>query len=450
MTGRNPTMRIAHVFLFGIVALTSSDAQAEDWPNWRGPTGDGSSSEKNVPTRWSDSENIGWKVALPGQGHGSPIVWGNRLFLVACLPETKERVLLCHDRQSGQELWRSTVFTAPLESMHHLNSYASGTPATDGKLVYVAFLEPDGSQVDAAMIRARAGKLRADNSGKPVSPGRMVVAAFDFNGKPRWLVRPGPYISVWGFCSCPVLFEDMVILNGDHDGDAYLVALDRETGATRWKVNRQHRIRSHSTPIIRDVDGRIHLFMSGAHEIVSYNPRDGSEHWRINGPQGRAVASLVYDGSRLLVPCGYPNRQVWAVRPDGKADVTDTHVEWHIQQACPYVPSPVVIDNYFLMVADNGVASCYNATSGEKLWIKRIGSGYSASLVNAGRLVYFLSDDGDTTVVRAGKSFELISENPLNEPSYASPAISQGQIYLRGEKHLFCIGQSIGRGEKLK
>lgn len=424
----------------GVVTGLHRVAQAENWPQWRGSRGDGSSAESNVPVRWSTSDNVAWKVEVPGQGHASPIVWGDRVFLVATLPETRERVLLCLDRRSGRTIWRSTVFAAPLEKMHKLNSYASGTPATDGELVYVAFLEPNGSEVDAGVVRARAGKLRANNAGIPVTPGKMVVAAFDFDGKRRWIVRPGPYISVWGFCSCPVLFEDKVILNGDHDGDAYLVALNRLTGNTVWNVPRRQRIRSHSTPIIRQVDGRTQMFMSGAHEIVSYNPHDGTEHWRINGPEGRAVASLVYDGSRILVPCGYPSRRIWAVRPDGRGDVTDTHVEWRLKQACPYVPSPVVVNGYFLMVADNGVASCYDATTGAQHWVERIGRRYSSSIVNVGDLVYFLSDDGDTKVVRAGKTFDLVAENAIGEPCYASPAISRGQIFIRGERHLFCLG----------
>ncbi len=424
-----------------LLAFTASIVRAEHWPQWRGLRGDGSSREEGIPTRWSSTENIHWKVKLPGQGHASPIVWGDRLFVVAGLPTTNERVLLCLDRLSGDTLWQSTVLTAPLEKMHELNSYASGTPATDGMFVVVAFLEPDGSEVDAAVVRARAGTLRANNKGKPVSPGNMVVAAFDFEGRRRWLVRPGPYISVWGFCASPVFFGDNVILSGDHDGDAYLVALDRRSGETVWKVPRQHRIRSHSTPIIREIDGRTQLLMSGAHEIVSYNPSDGSEHWRINGPQGRAVASLVYDGTHLLVPCGYPSRRVWAVRPDGRGDVTDTHVAWRIKQACPYVPSPVVVNGYFVMVSDNGVASCYRAADGEKLWMERIGRRYSASLVSVGELIYFLSDDGDTKIVRAGETFDVVAENPLAEPCYASPAISQGQIFVRGERRLFCIGR---------
>ena len=433
---------IVLVLVVGWRVLGGLPACAENWPQWRGPRGDGSSAESAVPQLWNSTENIAWKIELPGQGHASPIVWGDRIFLVAGLPASEERVLLCLDRRSGKQLWRSTVLRAPLEKMHELNSYASGTPATDGELVYVAFLEPDGTELDASLVRARSGDLRADNAGKPVSPGQMVVAAFDFRGQRRWLVRPGPYVSVWGFCSCPVLFEDQVILNGDHDGDAFLVALDRSTGETLWRVPRRNRIRSHSTPIIREIDGRTQLFMSGGHEIVSYNPRDGSEHWRINGPRGRAVASLVFDGHRLLVPCGYPSRQVWAVRPDGRGDVTETHVAWRVQQACPYVPSPVVVDNYFLMVADMGVASCYDTTTGEKLWIKRLGRRYSASLVNVGPLVYFLSDDGDTTIVRAGKKFERVAENGLEETCYASPAISQGQILIRGEQHLYCIGEA--------
>ena len=440
-------MRIVFVVFSGLTLSLSLNVQAENWPQWRGSRGDGTSFEQNLPVQWSSTENIAWKVVLPGQGHASPVVWENRVFLVACIPGTRERVLLCLDRRNGHKLWNSKVIAAPLENMHDLNSYASGTPAPDGELIYVAFLEPDGSELDAAVVRARSGNLRADNSGRSVSPGRMVVAAFDFDGNLQWLVRPGPYVSVWGFCSNPVVFQETVILNADHDGDAYLIALDRRTGRTMWKVNRQHRIRSHSTPLFRTVNGRPHMFMSGGHEIVSYNPTDGSEHWRINGPRGRAVASLVYDGSRLLVPCGYPNRQVWAVRPDGQGNVTDTHVEWRIRRACPYVPSPVVVGNSFLMVSDNGVAGCYNATSGEQLWMERVGRRYSASLISSGRLVYFLSDDGDTKIVRAGPTFDLLADNPLDEACSASPAVSNGQIFIRGDRHLFCIGRS-GRDQE--
>ncbi len=209
----------ASAVLFAIGLLAADSVRAENWPGWRGPRGDGTSEEKEVPLRWDGTtgENIVWKTPLPGRGHSSPIVWGDRLFVVSCVEEQQARILFCVDRQSGQILWQRTVIAAPLEKRHNLNSSASGTPATDGELVYVTFLEADfGSK-------------------KGVTPGNMVVAAYDFAANPRWLVRPGRFSSVHGYCSSPVLFEDKVIVNGDHDGDAYIVALDRQTGKTAGK-----------------------------------------------------------------------------------------------------------------------------------------------------------------------------------------------------------------------
>ena len=432
-------VRRAVAFVVSYVGI-ALPGMAEDWPMWRGPQGDGTSLETNVPVSWGATENVAWKVELPGEGHASPIVWQDRVFLALCLPEKQERVLLCLDRKSGKTIWQRSVLRAALEKKHPLNSYASSTPATDGKQIYVSFLEPDGSEVSAEVIRARAGNLLADNRGKPVSPGHMVVAAFDMQGRRKWLVRPGEFASVWGYCSCPVPFRDKVIVNGDHDGDAYIVALDRSTGNTIWKVARENRIRSHCTPIIRHIDGRTQMFVSGGHSIVSYDPSDGSQHWFTDGPTGRAVASLVYNGELLLVTAGYPRRRMLAIRPDGHGDVTDTHVAWEATKSCPYVPSPIAAGNHFLMVADNGIASCWDASTGQLHWRERIGRRYSASLVSAAGLVYFLSDDGIMKVVRPGEHFELVAQNELGEPCYASPAISSGQIFLRGEKHLYCIG----------
>ncbi len=202
--------------MLGIVAAGCT-TMVEDWPAWRGPRGDGTSLENEVPTRWSETDNIAWKVEVPGEGHASPIVWGDRLYLVTCTPETEERILLCLDRKTGREVWRTVVLRAPLEAMHRLNSRASSTPATDGELVYVSFLEPDGSAVPAEVVRERSGQLRANNAGLPVNPGRMFVAAYDMEGNWKWTARPGIFVSVWGYCSSPVVFDDKIILNGDHD-----------------------------------------------------------------------------------------------------------------------------------------------------------------------------------------------------------------------------------------
>ncbi len=415
-----------------VVSLLSTVVAAENWSGWRGPRGDGTSLETKVPTKWSDAENVAWKVAVPGLGHSSPVIWENRVFLTTCLTDTEERVLLCLDRKTGKTLWQKTVFKCPLEVKHNLNSHASGTPATDGSLVYVAFLEIDGS---TELATRNVGRVR------PFTPGQIVVAAYDFEGNQKWLTKPGTFKSVHGFSSCPVLHGDKVIINGDHDGDSYIVALNKHTGKTEWKVERAHKTRSYVTPIIREIDGRTQMILAGSHAVDSYNPDNGELHWHMDGPTEQFVASMIYNGEFLFLTCGFPDKHMMAIRPDGTGNVTETHVAWRTKEGASYVPSPVACDKYFLVVADNGIASCFDAKTGERAWIKRLGRRYSASLVTANGLVYFLDDDGNTRVVKPGPEYEELAENALNEPCSASPAISNGQIFIRTENNLYCIGK---------
>jgi outer membrane protein assembly factor BamB len=389
--------------------------------------------ETDLPLRWNGrtGENIVWKVPVPGKGHASPIVWGDRLFTVSCLEDRLERVLLCFDSRTGQKLWQRTVVRAPLETKNRLNSYASSTPVTDGELVFVTFLEVEGDTIPARNVSLP----------RPVTPGRMVVAAYDFDGNQVWLVKPGGFVSVHGYCSSPVLYKDLVIVNGDHDGDSYVVALKKATGQTVWKRPREHKTRSYVPPIIREIDGRTQMVFSGSLSVVSLDPTDGSRHWKIDGPTEQFVASMVYDGKLFYMTAGFPTYHVMGIRPDGEGDVTDSHVVWHVKNARCYVPSPVVVDGYLLIADDRGTANCFDAATGERLWQDRLGKHYSASLVTAMGLVFFVADDGITKVVRPGPELEVVAENELGEYCYASPAICDGRILLRGERNLYCIGR---------
>lgn len=416
-----------------LLVLSTAALGGENWPGWRGPRGDGTSLDKEVPVHWDavNGENLIWKVPLAGSGHAGPVIWDDRIFIVACNEESHERTLSCLDRATGKALWQKTVFRGPLESKHTLNSFASSTPATDGKLVYVSFLEAEDRTIPAP------------NVGTPrnITPGKMVVAAYDFDGNQKWLVKPGPFVSAHGYCASPVLFENLVIINGDHDGDSYLVALDKETGKEAWRIDRQHKIRSYVTPLIREIDGRTQMFLAGSKHILSLNPRDGSQHWVIQGPTEQYVASMVYDGKLLFMAAGYPTYHVMAIRPDGRGDVTDTHVAWHETKVACYVPSPVVVNGFLLVPDDRGTVNCFAAESGEKQWLERLGNHFSTSLVTAGGLVYLIADDGRTKVVRPGPKLEVVADNPLGEFCFSSPAIAHDRIYIRGEKHLFCIGK---------
>jgi outer membrane protein assembly factor BamB len=402
---------------FAIVTLLfhATLALAENWPCWRGPRLDGTSLERNIPQTWGWDSSVAWKVELPGIGHASPIVWNDRLFTVTALPDQQARVLLCLNRTTGKILWQKTVLTAPMEKKHSLNSHASSTPATDGELVYVAFLDKT----------------------------QMLVAAYDFEGNQRWLVRPGPFSSMHGFCSSPVLYKDLVIVNGDHDGDSYIVALNRKNGRTVWKTPRENHTRSYCVPLIRQLDGRPQMILSGDKCVASYNPNNGKLHWMIDGPTEQFVASIVYNENAdlLFMTGGFPDHHILAIKPNGHGNVTKSKIVWRTNRGVSYVPSPISVGDWFYVVSDGGVAHCFEAKTGKILWQERLGE-HHASLVSAENRVYFLNDKGEMNVVKAGPKFDLISKNDLGEKTYASPAISQGQLFLRGEKHLFCIGTS--------
>ena len=418
-------MRLVVIFFFVPGMLL-----AANWPGWRGPSGDGTSPEKDIPLKWSSTENIAWKAAIPGKGHSSPVVWGDRVFLTSCLPEKEQRILLCLDRHTGKIIWTKSVLNSPLETIHPLNSRASGTPATDGQHVFVAFMMADDR------------KILAPNVGTPrmITPGKIISAAYDMEGKQKWKITVGDFISAHGFNTCPVLFEELVIINGDHDGDAYLVALDRKTGKERWRTRRENKTRSYVTPIIREIDGRTQMILSGSFCVASYDPRNGKRHWILDGPTEQFVASAVYNGEYVFVTSGYPERHIVAIRPDGRGNVTDNHVAWRPNRGAAYVPSPIIVGPYLLVVADSGIASCFDAKTGKRHWMERLPGGHSPSTVSADGLVYFTSDRGVTTIVRPGKTFKVIEQNELGEQISASPAISQGQYFLRTHQHLYCIG----------
>jgi hypothetical protein len=418
-------MRLVVLFFF-VAGL----AQAENWQGWRGPNGDGTSPEKGIPVKWSGTENIAWRIAIPGEGHSSPIIWGDKVFLTSSLTEKNKRILLCLDRPSGQTVWQRDVVQSPPETIHRLNSRASGTPATDGRQVYVTFMRAEGDRVIAPNV----------SSDRLITPGKIIVTAYDLDGNEKWKTNVGDFVSAHGFNTCPVLFEDLVILNGDHDGDAYLVALDRQSGRERWRTRRENKTRSYATPIIREIDGRTQMILSGSLCVASYDPRNGKRHWIVDGPTEQFVASMVYDGKYVFATGGYPERHTVAIRPGGRGNVTDSHIVWRTTRGAAFVPSPIISGRYLLMVADSGIASCFEARTGKRHWMERLPGGHSPSPVSADGLVYFVSDQGVTTVIRPGETFEVIAKNELGDPVSASPAISQGHFFLRTHRHLYCIG----------
>ncbi len=407
-------------------------AVAENWPGWRGPRGDGTSVEVHVPVEWNGEtgEGVAWKVELPGKGHSSPVVWDQNILLTSCLEESHERLLLCVSRTDGSLRWKKSVLVAPLETKHNLNSFASGTPATDGQTVYATFLVTDGHEIPAPNV----------GTPRPVTPGQMLVVAYDMNGEKLWTAEPGGFTCAHGFGSSPVIYRNLLIINGDHDGDSYVAALNRESGELVWKVPREYGIRSYCTPLIRTINGSDQMVMSGSKRIVSLDPLTGATNWLIEGPTEQFVSSMVYDGNLFYLTAGYPTHHVMAISPEGSGDVTETHVVWQSQEAKSYVPSPVLAADRLMVADDRGTVNCFDTIQGRRLWQDRLGNHYSASLVTANGLVYFPAEDGIMAVVKPDNQLNVLHRNPLGEYSYASPAISNGQIFIRGEHHLFAIG----------
>lgn len=423
------------------LVFTTTNLHAENWPAWRGPRLDGSSRESNLAIRWSDTENIAWKTPIPGIGHSSPIVFGDRVFVTSCLIKDHKRVLMCLDRKNGKIIWEREVAYSPLEPRHKLNSHSSSTPATDGKLVYVTFLKlRNKTDTDGP-----PEKPRVKSPVKPEYIPEVVVAAYDFDGNKAWEKVPGRFYSTHGFCSSPILYKDKVIVNCDQDALAYVVALDKNTGAEKWRIDRPSCMRSYCVPLIAEAGGKTQMVLTGNLGIHSYNPDDGSPIWNIVGPTEQYVASLVYGDGLFFMTAGFPDFHNMAIRPDGKGDITKTHVVWHESKTKPinasYVPSPIAVGKFFYMISDKGYLSCFHAKSGQRTFIEKLGKHHSASPVYAGGHVYMTDDDGVTYVLTDDGQFNVVSRNDLKDECYASPAASQGQIFIRTLSSLYCIGK---------
>ncbi len=402
------------LLITGLMTFISFTAQAEDWPGWRGPRSDGTSIEKNVSTDWNPA-HAQWKTELPGKGHASPIVWGDRILTVTAKTDTKERILLCLDRATGKILWQETVVKGPLQKLHKENSYASGTPVTDGKRVFVNF---------------RVG----DN---------IVVAAHDFDtGKQIWKVQPGTHDGGWGFSNVPVLHKDTVIVDGDGKADSFLIALNQADGSTAWRKDRTNKGISYSAPFIHVMAGKTQLIQCGDRCVTSFNPDTGEPLWTVDGPSEEFCATPVYHQATalLFISSSWPKTILKAIRPDGQGNVTGTHVVWSDTKGAPYVPSMMAVDDFLLTINRGGNAFLYAAATGEVLWKQKLGR-HHASPVLIGGQIFSINDDGQINVIQPGRTFNRVATYELGESCYASPAISHGQVFIRGFKHLYCFGR---------
>lgn len=395
-----------------IVALGSPCRGEANWPRWRGPHENGHSSETDLPVKW-DAHSVAWKVTLPGHGQSSPIIWGERIFLTTAIDNGRERRVLCVDRTSGKILWQKTAWTGEPEKSHIMNGWASASCATDGQVV-VAFFGIGG------------------------------LHAYSLDGKELWSRNLGEFPGPWGVAACPVIVGDRVIQNCDADENAYLIALDTHSGKTVWKTERPDH-RGWSTPIVIGEDGHKELVLNGHDAVRAYDPASGKELWSCRSFNGRGEPTVTPAGDLLCCVNGLSG-DIYAVRPGGHGDVTGTHMAWHTpRRGKRDIPSPIVIGNYITVVDMKGIATCYDAPTGRELWKSRIGENFSSSPIAAGGLAYFQSEDGTTVVLRPGPKTDIVARNALDASSdeifRASLVPSEGQIFARSDRVLYCIGK---------
>ncbi len=419
------TFRNALICVCWLAVATPGVSIAENWPGFRGPTGQGMSKEKNVPTEWSVASNSAWKTPVPGSGWSSPIVFGDRVFLTTATQEGVSFRLLCFDRRTGAALWNKQVLGQETGNKQRLNSFATSTPVTDGRNVYaVAF---DGG-----------------------------IAAVSNDGTVVWTNRDYKYYSQHGLAISPVLYEDLLIVafDGSSSGPdpkvgwqkpwdkAVIVALDKNTGKVRWEGKRGLSRIAHVTPqILRE--GRKHQLVSSAGDVVQgFDLKTGRRIWTASSAGEGVVPSLVVGEGLVFSTSGFGESTIRAVRTGGKGDVTGTHIAWEMTEDVPKVPSMLYARPFLFVITESSVAKCLKAATGEVLWRQRLGGKYSASPVWADGRIYFLSEKGETVVIEAGDAFEVLARNKLEEKCCASPAVSQGNLFIRSERNLYCIGQS--------
>lgn len=391
---------------------------ARDWPEFRGPTGQGLSSATGVPLHWSGSENVRWKSRIPGSGWSSPVLVDQKIYLTtAQMAEGSSAVtlsVLCLKASDGSVIWTADVFKPDHgSSLHRKNGYASPTPIVrDGRL-YAHF-------------------------------GHLGTACLDLSGKLLWKQNSLPYPPVHGNGGSPVLVGDLLIFSCDGSSNPFVVALDSKTGEVRWKTPRNNdavpKKFSFSTPLVIQYNGRSELISPGSGGTYAYDPQTGKPLWRVNTGNGFSVVPRpVFANGLIFVNTDYDFPKFLAIRPGGEGDVTATHVAWQTGRGAPSTPSALVVGSEVYFVSDAGIATCANAATGDVYWNERLGGGFSASPVVAEGRIYFQNEEGIGYVVRAGQKFELLAKNELGERTLASYAVDDRTIYIRGAEHLFCI-----------
>ena len=388
---------------------------AKYWSRWRGPSGQGHVSATNYTDSWSPKEHIKWRTPVPGDGHSSPIVWGNHIFLTTATDGGAKVSMLAFNRSTGAQLWQTVLPTSGVEHTYPKNSRASATPVTDGTLVWASF-------------------------------GTHGLAAFDFSGKIVWHKKLGDLSNYHGSAGSPVLYKDRIFLYQDHDGTpslrSFVAAFNAKTGETMWKKDRVETV-GWGTPIVINAGERDELIVSSQRRIYSYNPENGDEFWTVRGNTFEVIPTPVVGHGLVFVSSGRAG-PTFAVKPGGKGDVTTTHVAWTSPKGSPFVPSGLVHGDLLYLVNDmQSILTVFNAKTGDLAYQDRLGEpvreGFSSSPVAVGNKLFFTNDEGRTFVVEAGPTFKLLRTNEMGAKVLASPALVDGVWYWRTDRELIAI-----------
>ena len=415
-----PLIKTSLVRLALLFVPTLLFAASGDWPEFRGPTGQGISTASSLPTEWSATKNVAWKIAVPGAGWSSPAISGGQIYLTTGVTNASGGVslrALAFDVASGRALWDSEIFSATeasVQPVHSKNSPASPTALVEGDRIYFHF-------------------------------GHHGTACLDRTGKILWRNHSLRYDPLHGNGGSPALVDDLLVFNSDGTKEPFVAALNKSTGDLVWKTPRTAKVKQHfsfCTPLVVTVNGRTQIITPGSGAVSALDPKDGREIWQAGYGNGYSVVPRpVFAHGLLFIATGFNRADLLAIRADGQGDVTDTHIAWRTTKGAPLTPSVVVVGDELYAVADSGVASCFDAKTGTVHWQERLEGNYSASPIAVGGLIYFLSEDGIGTVVKASRTFEKIATNRLGERTLASYAVADGALFIRSAGQLYRIGR---------
>ena len=402
-------MNSLQTVLFLLVLL----APASDWPQFRGPTGQGVSDEQGLPLTWSETKNVRWKVAIPGRGWSSPVVQGDRIWLTTATEEGKSLRAISVDRNTGAILQNVEVFRLKSGKLANpKNSLASPTPIVEGDRVYVHF-------------------------------GAFGTACITQAGEIVWKTKLEYDNGQHGTGGSPVLFQDLLIISCDGNDVQFVVALDKLTGKVRWKKSREG-YQAYTTPLVVALPAGDQVISPGAFRAIAYDPRNGKELWQVSYSEGFSnVPRPVYGDGLVFICTGFQQPSLLAVRLDGKGDVTKSKVQWKLDRGVPLTPSPLLVGSELYMVTDNGIVTCVDARTGKEYWRARVGGNHSASPIYADGRIYFLSEEGESVVLAPGQQLKHLATNQLDGRTLASMAVSGGSIFIRSETHLYRISKLV-------